>query len=163
MMKKYSEEAPTQKGLYVWEANHKHRDMKELSIVFASIMRMRGAGFESVLSPKFDYWDGYRVHVPDDVEWRALDAGETLKDGEIITVNGLTPAICPFCGALPEVKFTGFIGCTPIDADRYWIKCCSWISSPTYANPLVLIERWNEKVGNATNKCETNKARRAEK
>ena len=46
-------------------------------VIVASMMRLRGAGFGNpILSPSFDHWDGYRVHVPNGLQWRAASDHE---------------------------------------------------------------------------------------
>lgn len=81
--KNYRTEKPPEEGWYVWRVNHRH--IKNLTIEFLSKYRTRGAGFETVLSPQFDYWDGYRILLPDgNIEWDHIECEPKKHSNKVI-------------------------------------------------------------------------------
>lgn len=141
--KNYSKEKPSCPGWYVWRVRHK--TMKDVLITFLARFRTRGAGFTTVVSPEFDYWDGYKVLLPKAIEW-APYVGEEPKrhSNKVLNINSLYIAKCPFCQKTPELVYSGrFIGATPIDSEYWRLSCCEWAGSPRIINPIKLINRRN--------------------
>jgi hypothetical protein len=143
--KKYSQEQPKEKGYYIWRCNHKF--IKDVKITFIAEFRWRGAGQDNILSPEFDYWDGYRVIVQQGLEWDYYD-GEKPKYGQnILSINDLEIKPCPFCNEVPELKYRArHITGNAIDTDWFQFTCCSWASSPMFYNPVELIENRNSLI-----------------
>jgi hypothetical protein len=139
----YSKNKPPCPGWYVWRVRHK--TMEDVLITFLAQFRVRGTGFTKIVSPEFDYWDGYKVLLPKVIEW-APYKGEKPKDynNKVLNINSLYIARCPFCKETPELIYSGrFIGATPIDSEYWQFSCCGWASSPRIINPVKLINRRN--------------------
>ena len=144
--KLYANEPPTEKGIFVWRLPHSR--IQQLSVIFLAANRLRGAGYEMVLSPEFDYWDGWRLHVPESTEW-AEYAGNLKAnylpvlyleyDGVIIK-----PDPCPYCKKEPIFKYTSPWSFRPMTADKWWFECCNWSQSPQYKNPIHLNNKRTE-------------------
>lgn len=139
---------PREQGIYEWRLPL--RGGKGLHVVFMARMRLRGAGFENVYSPEFDHWDGARVQVPADVEWRIPADPSLLPKDRYYTqlrIEGLTPEPCPFCTRTPTLHGcqTGggpgiVMGAKPFHYDTWNLKCCSWATSPRMGDVRRLIE-----------------------
>lgn len=142
---KYSEKKPEAAGVYLWRMGS--RKVKGLTVVARSKFRLRGAGHENVLSPEFDYWNGYSLVLPGELEWAEDD--ESLPD---ITFENLPSAKhCPFCKKTPTIKsFEWDRGCRvspePYILNQFQLKCCGWIAAVTFESPVTAIEKWNEKL-----------------
>ncbi|WP_368871935.1 hypothetical protein [Proteus terrae] len=138
---KYSEQKPEKEGVYLWRMDSE--TVKGEKVIARKRMRSRGAGYQSVLSPEFDYWDGYRLHVPDDLEW--MEDDETKPE---IAFTGLEViSECPFCKKAPLLHaYSNFVLPRPQSLSRFTLKCCAWNGSPTYGDPRELIKRWNSAV-----------------
>jgi len=112
-------------------------------IIVSAMMRLRGAGHgDPILSPSFDYWDGYRVHVPCGLQWRVTLA----IDRDAICVEGLEHADCIYCERRPTLH-----GCQrPADGrgviingdpwrfNSWWLSCCRWGATPHVDDPREL-------------------------
>jgi hypothetical protein len=105
--KNYSKEKPPYPGWYVWRVRHK--TMKDVLITFLALFRTRGAGFTTVVSPEFDYWDGYRVLLPKVIEWAPYVGEEPKKYklNKVLNINSLYITRCPFCKKIPELVVNG--------------------------------------------------------
>jgi hypothetical protein len=141
----YRKEKPPIVGWYVWRLQHKF--IEGVMLVFLAKYRERGAGFESVLSPQFDYWDGYQVLLPKGtIEWAEYD-GEQPKTGyELLEVVGVENEACPFCKSEPKWRYSErFIGAGPTDTDYYYLECCHWFDGfkSRMRNPVKLAEKRN--------------------
>ena len=141
--KKYSEEKPQEKGLYVWRVQHDQYE--DIVVTFVAKFHERGAGFETVLSPEFDHWDGYRVHVPPSTEWMDYDGVEPRNMENTLSINELTFSACPLCKEKPRLVYSGrWIFAAPFQSESWHFKCCEWIGRVRMENPVDLIRRWNE-------------------
>lgn len=128
MFKDYRKEKPLDPGWYIWRLPHKHLD--NVVIVFLAKYRLRGAGWENVLSPEFDYWDGYRLHLPDgSIEWMQFDGEPPLTGREVIEIEGVELRPCPFCKKVPKWRYLGqWITSGPTNTKLWYTKCCGWAS-----------------------------------
>lgn len=138
----YSERKPEFAGVYLWRMGS--RVVKGLKVIARAKFRLRGAGFEDVLSPEFDRWNGYSVIVPAELQW-AKDDG-SLPD--IYFENLPVANACPFCKKIPGIKaFEWDRGCRispePYILNRFQIKCCGWVAPVTFESPIKAIEAWN--------------------
>lgn len=133
----YCEVKPEIAGVYIWR-----RTLESgLVINFKAKFRQRGAGFKTVLSPEFDHWDGYRVTVPKNVEWRNVEE----NDNEV-NIENAEIKCCPFCNSQPTLSAKSeYIGSTPMNARLFQIKCC--ISDTRYHSLERVLEIWNKRNG----------------
>lgn len=138
----YSTEKPATAGAYEWRVPSVALP-GEIVIVAAHI-RMRGAGYSDVLSPVFDYWDGYRVHVPEGLQWRETVEHKNIKSYEqkLLGIEGLEHCACLYCGQVPALHAVQggrdggvIVGRAPHRLNRWWLQCCSWGKTPHLANP----------------------------
>lgn len=138
---KYSEQKPENEGAYLWRMDSE--TVKGEKVIARKEMRSRGAGYQSVLSPEFDYWDGYRLHVPSSLEW--MEDDETKPEIAFTGCENISE--CPFCKEPPTLNaYSNFISPKPQSLSRFTLKCCAWNGSPTYDDPRELIKRWNNAV-----------------
>ncbi len=123
-------------------------------VEFVDIMRMRGNGYQpDILSPGFDHWDGYQVHIPAGIEWKPVTEPEILEfknkhllDKYFIRIPTATVKPCPFCGRAPEVRWTGkWVGAPVWERDRISIKCCVAKIEYWETDFALLLERWNKR------------------
>lgn len=138
----YSERKPESAGVYEWRVPSKA--VPGVVLIVAAHMRMRGAGYTSVLSPTFDYWDGYQVHVMAPVEWRQTDAHGDIKthESKVIRIEGLDPCDCIYCGKSPRLeayqRYSGggvVVGPSPWNLNDWRFVCCAWGSTPWRKDP----------------------------
>ncbi|MCP5002536.1 MAG: hypothetical protein GY941_01090, partial [Planctomycetes bacterium] len=127
---KYSDKKPTVAGTYMWKVPHSQID--DLTVIFSGNMIMRGNGYaDDILSPNFDHWDGYTVHVPKNLEW-AEYTGSGLKSPhhhEDLSFIGQHISKCPFCKNTPKWKYHGrWITAAPHQSDYWYLVCCKWTS-----------------------------------
>lgn len=129
-------------GLYEWRIPSV--SLPGEHIIVASMMRLRGSGWsDPVLSPGFDYWDGWKVTVPAGLQWRdASDPNRKVVHADLICVEGLEHAECLYCGKVPTLK-----GCMrtsqggvlvngdPWRFNRWWLECCRWGGTPHLEDP----------------------------
>lgn len=145
----YAEQRPTAAGAYRWRLESVV--VPGMFVTFVAHMRERGAGHQNVLSPLFDHWDGYRVHVPAGLQWQALRQ-EDPQDVEWcrvagVEVEGLSPLPCPYCNKVPKwdalLRYDGGgVGLTdPHKFNNWKLACCAWGSSPVYKSPIELVKR----------------------
>ena len=147
----YAEDPPATAGVYRWRV--KSRTLKDSFVTFDAHMRKRWASYQEALSPSFDHWDGYRIIVPDGMEWgEASDA--TLKDhcfGQV-AVENLDIAACPFCARTPQlhgvVRYANgvAIGGEPFNYNTWWLECCEWARTPHVDNLLKMVADRNAKL-----------------
>lgn len=141
----YSERKPDSAGVYLWRM--KSRAVEGVFVIARKKFRLRGAGYQNVLSPEFDYWNGYSVSVPAELQWAEDDS--TIPD---ISFEELPDAVeCPFCKQKPAIKaFEWNQGCRinpePYILNKFQIKCCGWIAPATFDSPITAIESWNSKL-----------------
>ncbi|HHS9775869.1 TPA: hypothetical protein ACTW8Y_000498 [Raoultella ornithinolytica] len=141
----YSERKPESVGVYLWRM--KSRAVRGLTVIARAKFRKRGAGYEDVLSPEFDYWNGYSIIVPGELQWAEDD--KSVPD--ISFENLPVAAECPFCKKRPSIKAFEWnqgcrIGPEPFILNKFQLKCCGWISALTFDSPVIAIESWNEKL-----------------
>ena len=150
---KASERLPEELGVFEWRMPS--IAVQGMVLVVAANMRLRGAGYKDVISPSFDYWDGYRVILPKGLEWRTPEAEHAIKDYEIklLEIEGLINEPCPFCQTVPSVKASRtssgggvFIGASPESYNSFSLKCCGWVSAPCFGSPFELAEIRNQKI-----------------
>lgn len=118
-----------------------------LTVTLIAKMRERGAGYQTVLSPVFDYWDGYNVHVPNGLQWRPISEQPAIQQHETIGPfpEGVTLVPCPFCGNTPKWRSSESDGrgtticAAPQRHNSWWLApCCKWCASPRYRDPRKL-------------------------
>ena len=103
-------------------------------VIVAAHMRVRGAGFVTVLSPIFDYWDGYRVHVPRGLQWRKAGLHDIRTcDEKVIEIEGLDIAPCIYCGRVPSIKT--YDQRSPHQSGAWRFQCCDWGNTPSMKDP----------------------------
>lgn len=137
----YSERRPTTTGVYEWRIPSKA--VPGAILIVASHMRKRGAGYVDVLSPHFDYWDGYRVIIGAEVEWRETADHSDLKTYEdrVIAVEGLDISPCIYCGKTPTIRasqidrFGVSVSPFPWHMNSWSFHCCAWGSTPALGDP----------------------------
>lgn len=141
----YAEKKPPVAGPYEWQVPSKA--VKGMTVRVLAHFRERGAGYTEVLSPEFDYWDGYRVHVPAGTQWRAAPEGTDLKPykQELLCVEGLDFVPCPYCQRKPRLNGVrrASDGGVVITGDAHefnswWLECCTWAHTPRFADPREL-------------------------
>jgi hypothetical protein len=156
---KYEDQKPTE-GRYWFRVASKYYEESWSGhrVEFVDVMRMRGNGYQpAVLSPAFDHWDGYSIHIPTEIEWKPVTEDKILAfdnkyllNKYFIHIPTVTVNPCPFCGEAPNVSWTGqWIGAPVWKRDRISIKCCvpnieHWETSFT-----MLLEKWNKRVAKA--------------
>jgi hypothetical protein len=124
----YRVDPPKIEGWYIWRAHHK--SLKDLTLIFLARLRERGAGYENVLSPEFDYWDGNRVILPKGpIEWAECGDSTPGRGRDLIEVVGVMSSPCPFCREVPIWRYgRRFIGAGPLDAAYFYLECCGWFN-----------------------------------
>lgn len=150
----YATQKPPKAGIYRWRLKSKAVD--GLVVQFSAKNRVRGAGYADVLSPEFDYWDGYRVHVPA-CEW-SPETNNQIPGclGEFTTIEGLHLLPCPDCGKVPEWQGVQeamgggcYVGAHPHEYNVWWLQCCMWQLDQHIANPAELAKRHNQRAVSA--------------
>lgn len=121
-----------EKGLVEWRIPS--LAVPGMVVLVAAHMRERGAGFNTVLSPVFDYWDGYQVFVPAGLQWRKAGL-YTIRtcDEKVIGIEGLDVAPCIYCGKTPEIQT--YDQRRPHQSGAWRFQCCSWGSTPAIKDP----------------------------
>lgn len=141
----YADRKPDKAGVYQWRVPSKR--VPGLIVTFFAHMLERNAGYSRVLSPTFDHWDGYNLHVPKGTEWReAAEPPETKPHQSTgLCVDGVDNAPCPFCKAFPRWKAVEksnnggmFIGSDPHEFNTWWLECCAWAKTPHFDDPRKL-------------------------
>lgn len=137
----YSERRPPAKGVYQWRLPLQRTP--GMFVVFLAHMRERGAGYTTAVSPAFDYWDGYQLHVPAGTQWREAPAHKAFQwwNYADIKPEGVALVSCPYCGSEPAwdgIEVGGNYTDTSPDPHRIsaWrLKCCAWAATPFYTDP----------------------------
>lgn len=144
----YRQQKPPKEGWYVWRLPH--RRIEGLTVIFLAKYRLRGAGHQNVLSPSFDYWDGYRVLLPEGpIEWAHYNGLAPKPGRELLEFPGIENASCPFCREVPSWRYHGrFIGASPNDTEYFYLECCKWFNGfgNRMANPIELSNKRNELI-----------------
>ena len=145
----YNKHRPTEAGVFEWRL----RSLVDKGLVlrFLTHMRSRGAGFETVLSPTFDYWNGYTVLVPDGTQWRAIESPPEFPKYEYreLQIEGVEHAPCPFCGEAPHWKAAQrsgsgiVVNATPDRLNTWWLECCKWAQARHVVDPIALANERN--------------------
>lgn len=119
----YRKQPPDKPGLYAWDVCHR----LGLKIKFTAKYQWRMAGCRRVLSPAFEYWDGYRLLLPQGtILWEKTD--ET-KEFKILNIQDIENKPCPFCGKVPEWGYGGrFISASPLDSEYFYLVCCGYFN-----------------------------------
>lgn len=135
-------DAQPKAGMVTWKGNR-----EGIPLLFNAEMRWRGAGGGTVLSPAFDYWDGYRVHVRHEVEWADELVDLDAREREIRPLVDIAP--CPFCKETPKVHFSSPTGWPPMKADYFYMTCCNFTAGFSRRAPDLrpLINDWNAALG----------------
>ncbi|KNE28185.1 hypothetical protein AFM18_08460 [Achromobacter spanius] len=150
------DQVPTEAGMYEWRVPSS--TVPGMVLIVAAKMRMRGAGGTDVLSPEFDYWDGYRVLVQCEVEWRptAFVPGKYQRTPAVLGIEGLEISPCSRCGKVPgitahQVHPHGGVICNPVpwQLNSWKFVCCAWGETPTLNNPLEIERIRRETRGRA--------------
>jgi len=142
---KYSEKKPDVQGVYLWRMQS--QKVNGLTVIARAKFRLCRVGHENVLSPEFDYWNGYSLILPGELQWAEDDA--TLPD---ISFENLPDAkACPFCKKVPTIRsFEWDHGCRispePYILNKFQLKCCGWISGVNFESPVTAINSWNSKL-----------------
>lgn len=152
----YSETKPRFEGAYEWRL--KSQRCEGLVLIFCSKMRWRGSCGENVLSPCFDYWDGWNVRVPHDAHWRNTDSKEPKRPRGVYWNIGYEDAIadlpCPFCGKVPELEAMD----RPVGGGAIFPQwphhfntfkhsyCCEWMGGKTMNDPRTLTGERNAAI-----------------
>ena len=147
----YGDSKPESEGVYRFRVPSVR--VSGAVVTFLSIMRHAGAGAgHPVLSPEFDYWDGFKLHVPVGLMWSPYTGDKMVRSGCIdeLSIEGVCPAKCPFCGKVPawkaiEVAASGgtYIHNKPHLFNRWWLECCPWARTPHTNDPRKLSEERN--------------------
>ena len=142
----YASAQPEAEGPYEWLIPS--RACKDMVVHVLANMRERGAGYNRVISPSFDYWDGYRVHVPAGTKWRPTDkANDKSYHIKLLGVVGLELVECQFCHRTPTlhgIRREGRNTVLSSDAHEFntwWFTCCEWASTPHLSDPRVLEDK----------------------
>jgi hypothetical protein len=144
----YAERRPETAGQYQWRLAS--RSTPGLFVTFFAYMRERGAGFEQVLSPVFDSWNGYSVSVPNGTQWRPAPEGTKPADHWCriteVRPEGVESVLCPYCNRVPRWSMNAYD--EPHTATGWRLECCPWAKTPTYADPRELAARRNAALAN---------------
>jgi len=138
----FSVEKPATAGVYEWRVPS--AALPGEFVIVAAHMRKRGAGYQDVLSPSFDHWDGYHVYVTKDLKWRPTTEYGAIKSYErrVIGLEGLEHCKCIYCAKRPTLHAVqvpnggGVVVCAePQYLNSWWLECCTWGKTPHFANP----------------------------
>jgi len=152
----YADKRPETAGVYEWRVPSKA--LPGEVVIVAAHMRKRGAGYHDVLSPVFDYWDGYRVHVPEGLQWRETSENKLIKSYEqkLLGIEGLTHCACIYCGKTPTLHAVQggrdggvVISGAPHHLNIWWLECCQWGKTPHLSNPRDIEEVRRKAVARA--------------
>jgi hypothetical protein len=152
----YAERRPQTEGAYEWRVPSVA--LPGEAVIVAAHMRTRGAGYSNVLSPVFDYWDGYRVHVPEGLQWRETAEHKAIKSYEqkLIGIEGLEHCACLYCGQVPTLHAVQggrdggvVVSGAPHRLNSWWLQCCSWDKTPHLANPRDIESMRRRAIGRA--------------
>lgn len=146
--KKLPQDLPKEEGLYIWKTK-----IGENEVLFPAVMRYRSILDDRILSPKFDYWTGYQIVIPDiPLEWSEYNGefGYTedqeippnLDRLKILKIVGKSLNACPFCKKEPNILYH-YNADIPQRNSNFEINCCSWIKSQSFKDLDKLVEFWN--------------------
>lgn len=145
---------PQEERAYLWRVPS--TGVAGVAVEFVAWMRERGAGYERVISPAFDYWDGYRVHVPAGIEWAPTNVECKDHEYKAVRVDGIDPLPCPYCATAPRLDGAQYLsmgglhhGAAPYHWNCWWFVCCNWmkgLTGPNYSDPRDLNRVRNEKL-----------------
>lgn len=123
-------------GEYLWRTPHKTID--DVIVIFRAKVRIRGHGYgDDVLSPEFDHWDGYQLHMPADTQFIAIE-----DDDPRVTIEDVYLLPCPFCGETPIwATYDGFIGSKPNSDKGFTVSHC--IAKAHRTTPQSAADIWN--------------------
>ena len=154
----YADQKPADRGVYEWRVPSVA--LPGLVVTFLAHMRKRGAGYERVISPLFDYWDGYRVHVPNGAQWRETSQGADLpwhSYGDV-QPEGVALLPCPFCKRVPSwdgrcrsANGGLYVTGEPHRYNDWNLKCCSFAGQPRGKDPRSLAEQRNTLIRDFVN------------
>lgn len=161
--KPYATDRPSLAGVYEWRVPS--IAVPGMTVRFAAHMRTRGAGWGSVLSPAFDYWDGYKIIVPEGTEWRPMTNPPTIRDHDYHDVRPEFVAFrpCPFCQKVPTLRGLAtsgdgvYVGGKPHEFNRWWTECCEWARSPRFSDPRELCKTHNSLITSTLSAQESEK------
>lgn len=142
--KNYLDEPPTIPGVYEWRVSS--ISTPGIILIVSAHLRVRWAGHQEVLSPSFDYWDGYRITVPKGLQWRIYERNGRIPisshERKILSIEGLTISKCPYCEKVPaikgnEVSYYGgmVVNPNPQHLNSWNFECCSWSRTPYFSDP----------------------------
>lgn len=139
----FRKKPPPCEGLYVWRLPHKIK--KDLTLIFLAKYRERNAGYNTVVSPEFDYWDGLNLLLPEGpIEWAEYDGEELEFRSEILDVVDVKNDPCPFCKKVPQWNYyTPLVTAGPIDAISFSLNCCQFAGFVRMEDPALLSETRN--------------------
>lgn len=128
-------------GEYLWRVPHSSID--SVITIFRAKVRKRGYGCrDSVTSPDFDYWDGWKLHLPESVQYR-----DVLDSDPEVTIEGVELLPCPFCGDVPKwISNGGYIGARPNQHYRFIVGHC--FAEVCRKSPLDAAAVWNTRSPN---------------
>jgi hypothetical protein len=138
----YATQRPETEGVFEWRVPSVA--VPGVIVILAANMRKRGAGYVDTVSPVFDYWDGYRVHVPHGLQWRETIEHKAIKsyDQKLIGVEGLDHCECIYCGKKPTLHAVQaasgggvVVSGSPQHLNSWWLNCCSWGKTPHLSDP----------------------------
>lgn len=150
IFKDYRKEKPQIEGWYAWRLPHKF--IGGVVLIFLAKFRKRGAGFEQVLSPEFDYWDGYNVLLPKGpIEWSEYNGDAPRPGYELLEIVNINNVKCAFCKTEPIWKYSSrYIGSGPTDTNYFYLECCRWFNGfgSRMQNPFELTKQRNIALSN---------------
>ena len=128
----YAKRRPDREGVFKWRIPSVA--IPGMVVIVAAHMRERGAGYVNAVSPAFDYWDGYQLHVPAGTEWMESD-GLIVQRYEVlaIEIEGLSLASCIYCGKVPSISHFG--RSNPHESKEWRFDCCRWGTTPVRTDP----------------------------
>lgn len=152
----FNKEMPSKPGFYEWRHFHK----KGFFQCFTAEMRMRcieNGSPTKILSPGFDYWDGYKVNVDKGFSWREIDDQQHASwrhSNNVVDIEGINLRLCPFCKEKPLISGSqwgspagknGVVICANPKNYNTWSinQCCRLIGFNGFEHPRYLAEAWN--------------------
>lgn len=137
----YSERKPDAVGVYEWRIPSVA--VPGMVVITCAHMRARGAGYTNTISPVFDHWDGWRVHVPAGLQWRAAPEGIEFPAHRhsALLIEGEADVPCPYCKRVPTWAASWrsgggtVISSDPHHYNNWWLECCSWSRTPHAPDP----------------------------
>jgi len=144
--KSWANEPATEPGVYRWRLPAQDSAGVSVRPEWSAEAVMRWAGHSKSLQPSFGHWDGYRMCVPDGLEWRELRPEEGGVD--TVWVGSQIPA-CPFCGGEPSVvsrqRVAGgtVVGAIPPRHNTFQMHCKCGIKQSTWFDTFgAMLRAW---------------------